>query len=345
MPNDAIRSEAEFAEADRLAEEALGHARHHRSPPRPSVYEVWYNYAAGGDKDLRARVDAASRGGAVDLDTIEQIYEEHFLQKRLAQGMARISDDLDSGLQEALALIRDGLGSSRTYLASLEKAREQIAGASRNHDAKRVVMQLLQISREHAEQTESVGDELARARAQVEEMKRELRRLRDSAYLDHLTQIANRRHMDEVLEREITEARRHHWPLCFALGDLDRFKQLNDTYGHQVGDAMLKHFAALLRNNIKGQDTAARFGGEEFAVIFPRTALYGAAHITDRIREMLHQTEFVLSRDQSKIGPVTVSFGVTQLRPDDDMASLVRRADIMLYAAKSKGRNRVETDM
>jgi diguanylate cyclase len=252
---------------------------------------------------------------------------------------------LDSGLQETLALIRDGLGSNRTYLSSLEKAREQISQATRNYDAKRAVMQLLQISREHAEQTEAVGGELARSRAQVEEMKRELRRLRDSAYLDHLTQIANRRHMDEVLAREITEARRHHSPLCFALGDLDHFKRLNDTYGHQVGDALLKHFAALLRNNIKGQDTAARFGGEEFAIIFPRTALYGASHITDRIREMLHETEFVLSRDQSAIGPVSVSFGVTQLRPDDDMGSLVRRADLMLYAAKRKGRNRIETDL
>jgi hypothetical protein len=116
-PKDPTRSEADFAEAERLAHEALGHARRHRSPPRPSVYEVWYNYAAGGDKALRARVDAASRAGVVDLDTIEQIYEEHFLQKRLAQGMTRIGDDLDSGLQETLALIRDGLGSNRTYLS------------------------------------------------------------------------------------------------------------------------------------------------------------------------------------------------------------------------------------
>ena len=176
-------------------------------------------------------------------------------------------------------------------------------------------------------------------------MKRELRRLRDSAYLDHLTQIANRRHMDEVLEREIRDARRSAQPLCFALGDLDHFKGLNDSWGHQIGDAILKHFAALLQRNVKGQDTPARYGGEEFAVIFPNTALYGAAHVVDRIRQILAETDFIRSSDRNEVRPVTVSFGVTQLRPGDTRESLMRRADLLLYAAKKKGRNRVETDM
>lgn len=344
-PTDHSLSEIEFEQANRLAEQALAHARHHRSPPRPSVYEVWYNYAAGKDPALMARVDAASRGGVVNLDAIEQIYEEHFLQRRLSQGMTKISDDLESGLHEAMALIRDSLGTNRAYLASLNQAQTQIDRGTRGHDIKRVVMRLLQLGREHAEATESVGGELARTRAQVSEMQRELKELRDSAYLDHLTQIANRRHMDEVLAREIAAALRSHAPLCFALGDFDHFKHINDHWGHQVGDAMLKHFAALLRKNLKGQDTPARFGGEEFAIVFPRTALYGAGHVVNRIRETLNDTEFVRSQDRERIGPVSVSFGVTQLRPGDTMDSLVRRADALLYQAKHKGRNRVETDM
>jgi len=342
---DRTRADREFEEALQIAEQALAHARQHRSPPRPSVYEVWYNYAAGADKALRARVDAASRGGTVDLDTIEQIYEDHFLQKRLSAGIARIGDELDTGLKEALELIRDGLGTNRAYVSSLRQAQDKMSRVSRNHDARRMVMELLQVSQDHVEQTESVGSELARARTQISEMKRELRRLQDRAYLDHLTQIANRRHMDEVLEREIAEARSSHAPLCFALGDLDHFKALNDRWGHQVGDAMLKHFAVVITSNIKGQDTAARFGGEEFAIIFPRTVLFGACHVTDRIRQLLHETEFVVSRDQSRISPVSVSFRVTQLRPDDTMASLIQRADVLLYAAKRKGRNRIESDM
>ena len=295
---------------------------------------------------MRARIDSELiKGDGVDIDNIEQIYEDHFLQKRLSRGINRIGDELDSGLQDTNGLIRDGLGSSRAYLASLKKAQTKIAGVSRNHDAKRVMMDLLETSREHAEKTEVVGGELVRAREQVAYLQRELHKLRDRAYLDHLTQIANRRHMDEMLEREIRLARGSSDPLSFALGDLDHFKQLNDNHGHTVGDAVLKHFAALMRSNIKGQDTPARFGGEKFAIIFPKTSIFGAASVTENIRKLLHGTDFILSRDRSSIGRVSVSFGVTQLLSRDTMADVIDRADRLLYRAKKLGRNWVETDM
>ena len=206
-------------------------------------------------------------------------------------------------------------------------------------------LDLTGVGTEQDEQTEVVNTELTKARAQVLELQRELHRLRDSAYLDHLTQIPNRRHMDEVLEREVSLAKANGQPLSFALGDLDHFKGVNDTYGHAVGDAVLKHFAGLIKSNVKGQDTPARFGGEEFAIIFPKTSVFGAGHVTDKIRELLHDTDFILSRDLSSIGRVSVSFGVTQLLSSDSMADLIQRADGLLYRAKALGRNRVETDM
>jgi diguanylate cyclase len=340
------RPESDFDQASRFAAAALDFAHQHRCPPQPRAFEIWYTYAAGEDDALRARVDSELiKTDRVDLDTIEQIYEDHFLQKRLSRGISRIGDELDTGLQETIGLIREGVGSSRAYLASLKNAQSQIAGTSRNHDARRVVMELLELGRGHAEQTEAVGGELVRAREQVADLQRELHKLRDRAYLDHLTQIANRRHMDEMLERQIRLARNSSEPLSFALGDLDHFKQLNDTYGHTVGDAVLKHFAALMRSNIKGQDTPARYGGEEFAIIFPKTSVFGAGSVTDNIRKLLHGTDFILSRDRSSIGRISVSFGVTQLLSGDTMADLIRRADGLLYRAKKLGRNRVETDM
>jgi len=341
-----VPSDSSFDEAARLAVKAMDHAHRHRSPPQPRAYEVWYTYVAGEDQALRARIDSELiKTDVVDLDTIEQIYEEHFLHKRLSKGMTRIGDELDAGLRDTIAVVRESLGSNRHYLASLKQAQARIAKVSRNHDAKRVVMDLLDLGQAHAAQTEVVTDELTRARTQVLELQRELHRLRDSAYLDHLTQIPNRRHMDEVLEREISLAKDSGQPLSFALGDLDHFKAVNDTYGHAVGDAVLKHFAGLIRKNVKGQDIPARYGGEEFAIIFPKTSLYGAGHVTDKIRELFNETDFILSRDRSSIGRLSVSFGVTQLLSGDTMAELIRRADGLLYKAKRLGRNRVETDI
>jgi len=341
-----VPPDSEFDEAARLAARAMDHAHRHRSPPRPRAYEVWYTYVAGEDQALSARVDSELiKADVIDLDTIEQIYEEHFLHKRLSKGMTRIGDELDAGLRDTIAVVRDSLGSTQRFLASLKQAQSQISKVSRNHDARRVVMELLDLGQTHAAQTEVVNAELTKARTQVLELQRELHRLRDSAYLDHLTQIPNRRHMDEVLEREITLANANGQPLSFALGDLDHFKGLNDSYGHAVGDAVLRHFAGLIKNNIKGQDTPARYGGEEFAIIFPKTSVFGAGHVTDKIRELLNGTDIILSRDRSSIGRVSVSFGVTQLLSGDSMADLVRRADGLLYRAKALGRNRVETDM
>jgi diguanylate cyclase len=345
-PRDKTPSDREFDEAARLAVKAMDHAHRHRSPPQPRAYEVWYTYVAGEDPALRARVDSELiKTDVVDLDTIEQIYEEHFLQKRLSRGMTRIGDELDAGLRDTIAVVRESLGSNQRFLTSLKQTQNKISKVSRNHDAKRVVMELLDLGQTHAAQTEVVTTELTKARGQVLELQRELHRLRDSAYLDHLTQIPNRRHMDEVLEREISLAKANGQPLSFALGDLDHFKEVNDTYGHAVGDAVLKHFAGLIKNNIKGQDTPARYGGEEFAIILPKTSVFGAGHVTDKIRELLHGADFIISRDRSSIGRVSVSFGVTQLLPGDSMANLIRRADDLLYRAKRLGRNRVETDM
>ncbi|MFQ5567429.1 MAG: GGDEF domain-containing protein [Paracoccaceae bacterium] len=339
-------SDSEFDQAARLASKAMDHAHRHRSPPKPRAYEVWYTYVAGEDPALRARVDSELiKTDVVDLDTIEQIYEEHFLHKRLSKGMTRIGDELDAGLRDTISVVRDSLGANQQFLGSLKQAQGKIAKVSRNHDAKRVVMDLLDLGQTHVAQTEVVNAELTKARSQVLELQRELLRLRDSAYLDHLTQIPNRRHMDEVLEREIKLASESGLPLSFVLGDLDNFKQVNDTYGHAVGDAVLKHLAGLIKNNIKGQDTPARYGGEEFAIILPKTSVYGAGHLTDKIRELFHGTDFILSRDRSALGRLSVSFGVTQLVPGDTMEDLLSRADGLLYRAKKLGRNRVESDM
>jgi diguanylate cyclase len=160
-----VPPDSEFDEAARLAARAMDHAHRHRSPPRPRAYEVWYTYVAGEDQALSARVDSELiKADVIDLDTIEQIYEEHFLHKRLSKGMTRIGDELDAGLRDTIAVVRDSLGSTQRFLASLKQAQSQISKVSRNHDAKRVVMELLDLGQTHAAQTEVVNAELTKAR-------------------------------------------------------------------------------------------------------------------------------------------------------------------------------------
>jgi diguanylate cyclase (GGDEF)-like protein len=155
---------------------------------------------------------------------------------------------------------------------------------------------------------------------------------------DSLTSLANRRFFIDFLEKAMSFAKRHEQPLSVIMADLDNFKSLNDTYGHQAGDQVLVAFAEAMQASIRREDLAARFGGEEFILMLPGTALKEATILAERLRESLEKLVFPPLTTR-----VTASFGIATYRPDDTFETLVKRADEALYAAKAAGRNRVMT--
>jgi diguanylate cyclase len=125
------------------------------------------------------------------------------------------------------------------------------------------------------------------------------------------------------------------------MGDIDHFKRINDTFGHLVGDAVLKRFAELLAKSVGANDVVARFGGEEFAIILPGMKLSQALATTESIRRALESKKWVATDGGQRLGTVTASFGIAELSVNDDPESIVRRADEKLYEAKCSGRNKV----
>jgi diguanylate cyclase (GGDEF)-like protein len=167
----------------------------------------------------------------------------------------------------------------------------------------------------------------------------ELKRL---ASLDGLTGIANRRHFDEVLEREWRRAMRQGTELSILMCDIDFFKQYNDTYGHLEGDECLRQVAnAFVAATDRGGDLIARYGGEEFAVVLPETSLGGALFVAERMKLAIAQLK--LANSGSPFGHVTASFGIASAvpMPETTPLSLVDAADRALYQAKDEGKNRV----
>jgi diguanylate cyclase (GGDEF)-like protein len=156
------------------------------------------------------------------------------------------------------------------------------------------------------------------------------------ATTDSLTGIANRREFFGILENEMGRARRYGAPLSLVMYDLDHFKRVNDTYGHDAGDAVLQIVTGLVKQNIRAVDVAARWGGEEFMVMMPQSALDVARSAAERLRLAIASHSF------DQVGEVTASFGVTAFVPEDDSSSLLKRVDDALYRAKELGRNRVE---
>ena len=156
-----------------------------------------------------------------------------------------------------------------------------------------------------------------------------LARAEETARIDPLTSLPNRRHWDEELARELALARRRHSPLCVALLDLDRFKDFNDAHGHREGDRMLRKSAAAWRMALRGSDFLARYGGEEFAVLLPDCELGDAATVIERLRPATPEGQ-------------TVSAGIAEWNGYEATSALLDRADLALYEAKRGGRDRVE---
>ena len=161
-----------------------------------------------------------------------------------------------------------------------------------------------------------------------------------AATRDPLTGAGNRAGLDAALPREVELARRHGTPLSVIMADVDRFKSVNDRFGHPAGDAVLEGFAARIRSCIRSSDLLFRIGGEEFAILASNTPLDGAALLAERIRGGVAERPFDTSAGRVA---VTASFGVACHRRDESGAGLLARADGALYAAKAGGRNRVET--
>lgn len=154
---------------------------------------------------------------------------------------------------------------------------------------------------------------------------------------DDLTGLYNRRHFFAALDREIERARRHEHPLCLFSIDLDRFKAINDTFGHAEGDRVLKAVAECLLRHLRRYDTAARIGGEEMAVILPETSVDNAKVLADRIRKAIELEIFAGGRN-----PVTLSGGLAEWN-GDSAGQMLKRSDDALYRAKAGGRNRIES--
>jgi diguanylate cyclase (GGDEF)-like protein len=155
------------------------------------------------------------------------------------------------------------------------------------------------------------------------------------AETDPLTNIYNRRKFSRLLDQEIQRIERYGRPLSIVLVDIDHFKRVNDTYGHDTGDFVLRKITELIRENARISDILARYGGEEFVIILPETDIEGASKQIERMRKIIEKTSF------DGVGNLTISAGITSYTGGDSCQSMITRADKALYLAKEEGRNRV----
>lgn len=281
--------------------------------------------------DLADKVTSAYH----DCNTVDRVKEIHrALRRHKSIGDREITDFIDRAGEQSLEILSSfeiKAGNMKPYSQLLQEAKDELGKLNLSYEQLMLDLKQAKIKRD------KLATELKKANDQLR-----LLGLRDA-----LTTLYNHTYFLEALLKEISKARRYKRVLSLILMDIDNFKSVNDTYGHLIGDRTLKQVAEKIKKNIRNADIAARYGGEDFAVILPETNLKGAIILAERLRIVIE--EMRLSNDGGVDFGITISAGVATFDPYGDKAittvELIKTADRGLYLSKNNGRNRVSVFM
>ncbi|HLC08114.1 MAG TPA: GGDEF domain-containing protein [Methyloceanibacter sp.] len=291
------------------------------------------------------RAAAYLRQFNVPLDTeLQGLLNTHLPPNRLNEKVDAVSAEISAELGEIVHNIDDALHSTGNFGLSLEALMPFLGGALSPRDLKMVVEALADATKHVAEHSRALERRITASKAVIQDLHQELEAVRAESLTDEMTGLANRRRFGQVLKMEVFEARETGDPLCLALVDVDNFKRLNDSFGHQAGDRALRVVAQMFQHSIKAGAHACRYGGEEFVLVLPRTELAAAVDLANTIRGAVKARELVKQSRGQSLGHVTLSIGVAAYRPGEPVDDFVHRADAYLYAAKEHGRDRVEAE-
>ncbi len=325
-----------------FAEVALGQIKSLRQTAVPRNYEIWYVYATGYNASLNKIInETLARNGRLSESDLEQIYETYLSHIKASDRIDKVGARVIGEIDDVMSLIVDTLGMSQSYDARLSGASETLRNAKNRDQIKAVVDGLLKSTREMQETNKALESRLALSKTEISNLQHSLEAIRAESLTDPLTGLGNRKYFDRSFDMAVRAALASGEPLSLLMFDIDHFKSFNDSYGHLTGDQVLRLVGMSLKQTIKGQDITARYGGEEFAVVLPNTALRQALTVADHIRRAVMAKELKKKSTGEILGRVTISVGVSMLKPGDDTDALIERADACLYAAKRNGRNRV----
>ena len=275
-----------------------------------------------------------------------RLKEVIFKQVQLKHSLVEAKEALKQMLAGFVDHLAEFADSTSDYHDKMEKCVEKISKADDITQLENVLAEVISATRIIQLNAQRSRDDLRTTRQKVEAAEQRINELQDEldkastlVRHDQLTGVLNRRGLEEAFDNEFSRSQRRKSPLCVALLDIDNFKKLNDTLGHEAGDAALIHLATTIRETLRPQDTIARFGGEEFIIILPDTAIPDAHKALVRLQRELTKRFFL--HDNEKV-LITFSAGVTDFRPDDTQAGITKRADEAMYKAKKSGKNRVE---
>lgn len=335
----------EFLRTIGYGEAAVAQLRRNENAAYPRNYELWYTYCAGFNHALNRAVNDILRSkGQIDTAELHAIYNQFISPSRLSDRIEDVGGRISGEIEGVMAAVNKTITANASYAGRLSGASTELNAGPDLSRLRGIVGELLVATQETEKVNRELEGQLADSQRQISELKESLESLRFETLTDELTTLANRKHFDQSLEQAVDNAAETDGVLSLLITDIDNFKSFNDSFGHQTGDQVLRLVALSVKQAIKAHQLACRYGGEEFAIILPKTDLSLAEALAERIRVSVKEKELKKRSTGETLGFVTVSVGVATYHPGDTAISLIERADTALYLAKRAGRNRVCTE-
>ncbi len=325
------------------AREALLHLEKRTIPPVPENFAVWYRYCLRNLPALMQEIDRR----ATLKQPFDDSFNHHLYQHYITSGdemlqqskMVRSTQEM---LNDALSVINGIIMEADVQNASIQGKLDEIIDGGNTNDLNTILDALVTVAVEMKKTSVDMRTSLSESRQEVDGLKKSLAEISVEAQRDFLTGLYNRKALDAQMMMLMAEAKEEGKPLCLLVADVDHFKKFNDSYGHLIGDEVLKMVSKIFTQTLKGRDVVARFGGEEFVILLPSTNIGGAMAVAETIRATIGSKELQHRGTGQSFGCVTVSMGVAAFRAGEDSASTwLERGDEALYRSKRSGRNKV----
>ena len=324
------------------ARQALDQLKVNNLPANPDNYALFYYYVSGQNPNLRMAIDLLfAQAGAINQMQCDELYRTHLGLEAEHKILKDTNNAIEAEINRVLGAIGNSAAEATQYSKTLDSFSGKLTGQASGDQIREAVTKVMNETRVMVQQNERLHKQLAKATEQLTEMRYNLDTIHKESQIDTLTEVGNRKYFDREIHRVVNEAAENHQPLSLLMIDIDYFKKFNDTYGHQIGDQVLRLVARTLVENLKGQDVIARFGGEEFCILLPQTTVIDAERVANALRARLSTKQLKRRSTNETLGSVTVSIGAAEICPFETSESLIGRADVALYKAKQTGRNRV----
>jgi len=335
-----------------IAKKVLLLTAKHGVQPTPKNYAIWYEYSIGKKTALKAEIDRLIESSSDFNELInEELYLKHIasalspddkVEAKKAEVVDEASEGVHKLLAEILASMQSFSGEASQHEKEMDHQMQQMAGAHDGEQIKAMVQKIIHSAKQIKKSGDDLNAKLEESQKEIGQLRENLQKIKSESERDFLTSVLNRKALDKRLEQLTSLSVQKKEPVCVLMIDIDHFKKFNDTYGHQMGDQVLKIVAKALTECVKGSDIVARYGGEEFSVILPNTPIGGAVAVGESIRKNIASKELKRRDTGENYGQITVSIGAAMFRPKSDtIETFVGRADEALYKSKQTGRNRV----